>query len=658
MTTLCIGLGIANLVTVRGTSKVPVVLAAVQNSFSTLGAVSYSGGSCGVDETNGVISAPGVKKILKVSNTELYVAGCFTNFAGVAEADYIAKWNGASWSGLGSSGDIDAIVHDMVMYKGNVVIAGEFANAGGDATADMVAKWDGSTWSGLSVSCSTQCSNTWGHSNGFGSPRDSSLDYATSLYVRENSDGSADDVLYVGGLFYYGINDGRSGYSIANTQNIAAWDGSSWSSVDDDSDPYASVADTDMVVRDIQMVGSTLFVGSFRLAGVPTSAGVPSSRRLKALMRLSGSSWSNVMTDVSMGTGSGFGVMALAVDGGTLYAGGNFASVNGNATANYVVTISETTGDVAGFEGINPSLVFGSGAVIRSIAVGAGHVFVGGAFYNFGRVSGGVGRLTGTTFVGLGPTSPPIVNALLVDENYDSTADRLFLASSNADIGGVATADGLAVVGLSSTSTLDSVSPSVGVLNTPFLSGTTAYTMSVSGSTESVTFTVYASDSAASITRTNSYGTAAMSSATDTLSVGAGATASVTYTVTSSDGSSSTTYTIAVTRGASPSSSSSSSTSSTTSSIPITTTTVVVRPSTPSVVRNKLISSVALARAAALKVAVGARISLRVGASRASYCKVYGSWVKGTRAGWCWVTVTVTPRTGRAVSKTILLKVT
>jgi len=62
VTTLCIGLGIANLVTVRGTSKVPVVLAAVQNSFSTLGAVSYSGGSCGVDETNGVISAPGVEE--------------------------------------------------------------------------------------------------------------------------------------------------------------------------------------------------------------------------------------------------------------------------------------------------------------------------------------------------------------------------------------------------------------------------------------------------------------------------------------------------------------------------------------------------------------------------------------------------------------------
>jgi hypothetical protein len=73
------------------------VRAAQTNSYSTLGTVSYDGGSCGYDDTNSVVNAPGVKKTLKVSNSEIYVVGCFLNFAGVASADYVAKWDGTSW---------------------------------------------------------------------------------------------------------------------------------------------------------------------------------------------------------------------------------------------------------------------------------------------------------------------------------------------------------------------------------------------------------------------------------------------------------------------------------------------------------------------------------------------------------------------------------
>ena len=71
--------------------------AAQVNSYSTFATVSYDAGSCGADDTAGVVASPGIKKILKVSNTEIYVAGCFTNFAGVAAADYVAKWNGTAW---------------------------------------------------------------------------------------------------------------------------------------------------------------------------------------------------------------------------------------------------------------------------------------------------------------------------------------------------------------------------------------------------------------------------------------------------------------------------------------------------------------------------------------------------------------------------------
>jgi hypothetical protein len=112
-----------------------IAYAAQTNSYSTFGTISYDAGSCGVDDTSGVVASPGIKKILKVSNTEVYVAGCFTNFSGVATADYVAKWDGTSWSGLGASGDINAIVHDIVMNKNDIHIAGEFTDAGGDVAA-------------------------------------------------------------------------------------------------------------------------------------------------------------------------------------------------------------------------------------------------------------------------------------------------------------------------------------------------------------------------------------------------------------------------------------------------------------------------------------------------------------------------------------------
>ena len=108
------------------TSMTSVAHAAQVNSYSTFGTVSYDAGSCGVDSTAGVVSSPGVKKILKVSNTEIYIVGCFTNFAGVAVADYVAKWNGTSWAALGASGDINAIVHDVVVYKGDGLMSATF----------------------------------------------------------------------------------------------------------------------------------------------------------------------------------------------------------------------------------------------------------------------------------------------------------------------------------------------------------------------------------------------------------------------------------------------------------------------------------------------------------------------------------------------------
>ena len=78
----------------------------------------------------------------------------------------------------------------------------------------------------------------------------------------------------------------------------------------------------------------------------------------------------------------------------------------------------------------------------------------------------------------------------------------------------------------------------------------------------------------------------------------------------------------------------------------------------PKVTTSKPAAAKSIATFAKLKVLSTSRVSLKVVASSAKYCKVSGATLKGVKAGFCKVTVTVTPKKGRAASKTVTLKVT
>jgi hypothetical protein len=80
----------------------------------------------------------------------LYAAGKFASIGGVA-ASNIAKWNGTTWSALGS-GTNDG-VYALAIYDdgaGEKLYAGGAFTLAGGVTAHYIARWDGTAWSALS----------------------------------------------------------------------------------------------------------------------------------------------------------------------------------------------------------------------------------------------------------------------------------------------------------------------------------------------------------------------------------------------------------------------------------------------------------------------------------------------------------------------------
>jgi hypothetical protein len=100
-------------------------------------------------------------------------------------------------------------------------------------------------------------------------------------------------------------------------------------------------------------------------------------------------------------------------------------------------------------------------------------------------------------------------------------------------------------------------------------------------------------------------------------------------------------------------------TTTTTTIAPVMTTSTTVAPKATvlTVKLSKAASAKSIAAFAKLKVLSTSKVSLKVVSSFAKNCRVSMGTLKGLKAGSCKVTVTVTPKKGRATSKTITLKI-
>ena len=256
----------------------------------------------------------------------VYVAGNFTVIADVA-ANYVAKWDGQTWSALGSG--VDDQVVALAVSGTDLYAAGIFTTAGG-VVVNKVAKWDGTVWSAL----------------------------GSGIVGTEVS-----ELAVLGGDLYAGGSFGEAG-GVA-VQNIARWDGTSWSVLGSGLDGWVSTMAVD---------GTNLYVGGkFDQAG-----GVAAHR----VARWDGTLWSGLGFNGSIGLSGAEIVRSLVMFQGDLYAGGYFfnAGVDGNGRC--VARWDGAQWTSLGGTGVR------SGGRIRRMAASDDALYVGGDFTGIGHVSG------------------------------------------------------------------------------------------------------------------------------------------------------------------------------------------------------------------------------------------------------------------------------
>jgi len=266
---------------------------------------------------------------IAMSGNTVYVGGQFTNIGGQSR-NYIAALDATTGTATAWAPDADSTVFALAVSGGTVYAGGLFANIGGqprnligalDATTGAATGWD---------------------PNAGGSYQP----YVGVLVVSGST-------IYAGGNFSSIGGQARNYIAALDATTGAAtnWNPSA------NYDVYA-----------LAVVGSTVYAG-----GYFTNIGGQARSGIAALDATTGTatSW-----DPSAHGGVHPYIDALAVSGGTVYAGGEFTSIGGQARP-FVAALDAAAGTATAW---NP----GVGGDVSAVAVDAGAVYVGGGFISIG----------------------------------------------------------------------------------------------------------------------------------------------------------------------------------------------------------------------------------------------------------------------------------
>lgn len=259
-----------------------------------------------------------------INGSDIYVCGQFARIGGIA-ANSIAKWNGTSWSALGSG--TTGIIHSMTSLGSDIYVCGEFTSAGGVAGTGKIARWDGSSWHSVG--------------GGLNGDVDGKVDFGHDPDIFTVTTCGLN--VYAGGRFNH-----IGGIGGIAAINIAKWNGTNWS----------SLGDANNIVWVLAANGNDVYAG-----GVFTQIG---GNNIHRIAKWNGSTWSDLDGGASDGA-----VLAIAFSGTNVYAGGSFSSM-GNG-------VSKPT-FFAKWNGISWSSMGTFNGMIRAVAVNGSDIYVGGDF--------------------------------------------------------------------------------------------------------------------------------------------------------------------------------------------------------------------------------------------------------------------------------------
>ncbi len=284
--------------------------------------------------------------------TDLYVGGSFT-MAGGVPAKNIAKWNGTSWSALGSgvSGGISNSVRAITVVGTDVYVGGRFVTAGGVVT-NNIAKWNGTNWAAIGTGVSA---------NG-----------TSSVMVEDIK--VIDGEVYVGGLF--------ATAGGVNANNIAKWNGSNWLAL---GSGYSGVVYT------IAEMNGDIYVGGFTniVYGDPPT---------NSFYKWNGVNWTYALNFSVLDA-----VSSLLVKGSNLYVGGFFNSLW------HPRFFGKKNGQ--NFSGVGAGI---NEHVDGIVTIGT-DIYIGGPFTTAGGVTAkGVAKWNGTNWSAVGTGIPGHIETLVV----------------------------------------------------------------------------------------------------------------------------------------------------------------------------------------------------------------------------------------------------
>ena len=278
-----------------------------------------------------------------VYNGDLYVCGTFDTAGGVP-VSCIAKWDGISWSSVGSGIKLQRENQQpfvMCVYNNALYVGGTFDSVGGVA-ATNIAKWDGSSWSAVGAGLGIAGTSVYSDTNGV---------YCLTVYSNK---------LIAGGYFNVA--------SSLPVNNIAAWNGSTWSILGSgvsggvqamspyQNDLYASMSYSDGAGH------STYFVSKWN-----------------------GSSWTNIVAGPGTGTNYYGFLIKLMPFNGELLGAGDFGIINNNDT--FTTGIATWNGSTwSQFLGLqyHRTQLSQSGDGIEEMINYNNHLYIGGAFAQAG----------------------------------------------------------------------------------------------------------------------------------------------------------------------------------------------------------------------------------------------------------------------------------